>query len=993
MGSKNFAYTGRWQRFAVPHGVEYITVSLLGAGSGTVRGGLVTGRLKVKGTSVLWVGVGGRGLAGVGTKGGVAPFGAGGAGGGGSLPGVSGGGASSIRVGTTTGPVKAVAGGAGGTSGDGGKGGAGGNSTGENGWTPTTGPDDPGDGSEGHATGGTQDQGGFGGVSGLAALPDGAAAILAILGSAGHGGSATGGGSYGGGGGGGGYRSGGGGQSGLLDTAPGGGGGGGSNYSGGLISATSTRGEGALGNGSVTFSWVEPPPANQPPSPPTQVKIVGIDAVAEMATRSMGQVSITAKVSDPEGKRTRVLARLSTSRDFTVGVHTLLGSSVASGQRSTVTFTGLSRNTLYYGRLYSRDNRGRTSTNYSAISFWTNRNPQAATLVAPADGTTITSVSSVTFDWQHNDLDEASPVQRGWQLRYRPARTATAPAGPWTTLSGADSVTSHVVAAGTFTPNRHYEWQVRTQDPQGLWGEWAISQTFFISGSTLSPLPLTPGNGEAINTDDLPAFTWKFRSPASGDTQVTADLRYRVIGAADWIVIAGDVSVPGPDEALPIPDGALVPGFHYEWQVRTKATVGTLVSDWSESADFWTVSTPGVGVGTAAPIADFDDLSGLLGQGVNRAFVYDKGGHVLRGEITNLTSVKWDRRRDDISEAQVVVTNLDPDTTALLKDTHTWMHELVIFRNGVRVWEGPITLVEDDPSGPCTIQAKDVMGWVYRRILRQGYNDSYRIVNGVELGAFSVVQRAAQIIVNGLAPDDPNILRFLTTFNFPDDAGESRVVPAFSRTSWEEVDDMAATAGLDYTTVGRRIILWDTHRAIGRLPEMRAEHFSSPPIVSEYGMLLATGFGVTNNNGIYGLTEKPPSAYGIVEQLASAYGETDGGSTDVLTPAARLSLEQNLTSQAVRNIGGRWPAPTIVRVPDNSTLQPDTPVDINSLVPGVWIPLRAVTRIRNIAQWQKLDSMTVNQTEEAEQITVVMSPAPNGGQDPDADSSLSQEED
>jgi hypothetical protein len=992
VGSKNFTYTGRWQRFSVPHGVEYITVTLLGAGSGSVRGGQVTGRLKVKGIGTLWVGVGGRGNAGSGTRGGVPGFGAGGPGGGGAHPGASGGGATSIRSGTTTGPVRAVAGGAGGTSGDGGKGGQGGNSVGENGWTPFTGPDNPGDGSEGHATGGTQDQGGFGGQSGLAALPDGSSAILAILGAAGAGGSATGANSYGGGGGGGGYRSGGGGQSGLLDTAPGGGGAGGSNYSGDLINATNSRGEGALGNGSVTFSWVEPPPANQPPSPPTQVKIVGIDATAEMATRSMGQVSITARVSDPEGKRTRLVARLSTSRDFTVGVHTLVGSSVASGQRSTVTFTGLARNTLYYGRLYSRDDRGHTSTNYAAISFWTNRNPEAPTLISPADGTTISSVSSVTFDWQHNDLDEGSPTQRGWQLRWRHARTALSAAGAWTTVAASDAVTSHVLPSGTFTPNRNYEWQVRTQDPQGLWGEWAVPQTFFISGTTLSPLPLAPSLSEAVNTDDLVPFSWLFRSPSSGDSQVTADVRYRVIGADDWITVVGDLTTPGSFPGRDIPDGSLIPGHHYEWQVRTKATVGSLVSDWSESADFWTVSTPGLGTSPASALSDYEDLSGVLGQGENRAFVYSKGGQFSLGEITNTTMVRWDRRRDDISEATVTVTNLDADTTALLSQVHTWMHELVIFRNDVRVWEGPITLIEDDPSGVATIQAKDVMAWVYRRIMRQGYNDSYRVVNGVELGAFSVVQRAAQIILNGLAPDDPNILRYLTTFNFPDDAGESRVVPVFSRTAWEEVDDMAATAGLDYTTVGRRIVLWDTHRAIGRLPEMRSSHFSSPPIVSEYGMQLATAFGVTNNNGIYGLTEKPPSDYGLVEQLASAYGETDGGTTDVLTPAARLSLEQNLTSQAVRNIGGRWPAPVVVRVPDNSTLQPDTPVAINSLVPGVWIPLRAATRIRNIAQWQKLDSMTCTQTSEAEQITVVMSPAPNGGQDPDADSTLSQEE-
>jgi hypothetical protein len=54
-------------------------------------------------------------------------------------------------------------------------------------------------------------------------------------------------------------------------------------------------------------------------------------------------------------------------------------------------------------------------------------------------------------------------------------------------------------------------------------------------------------------------------------------------------------------------------------------------------------------------------------------------------------------------------------------------------------------------------------------------------------------------------------------------------------------------------------------------------------------------------------------------------------------------------------------------------------------VPGVWIPLRATETIREVSQWQKLDSMDVEQNASGEKITVVMSPAPNAGQDPDAD--------
>jgi hypothetical protein len=60
------------------------------------------------------------------------------------------------------------------------------------------------------------------------------------------------------------------------------------------------------------------------------------------------------------------------------------------------------------------------------------------------------------------------------------------------------------------------------------------------------------------------------------------------------------------------------------------------------------------------------------------------------------------------------------------------------------------------------------------------------------------------------------------------------------------------------------------------------------------------------------------------------------------------------------------------------------------LVPGVWIPLRAQATVRELAEWLKLDSMEVNETEAGETISVVMSPAPYGGGDPDADAAIEE---
>jgi hypothetical protein len=259
-------------------------------------------------------------------------------------------------------------------------------------------------------------------------------------------------------------------------------------------------------------------------------------------------------------------------------------------------------------------------------------------------------------------------------------------------------------------------------------------------------------------------------------------------------------------------------------------------------------------------------------------------------------------------------------------------------------------------------------------------------------GVVPVITRAERIITNALAPHDPNVLPYLTTITSVKDAMQTNVRPDWSTTAWEEIDGLAATAGLDYTVVGRRIMLWDTHTPIGRLPTMTDGDFSDSPIVSEYGMQTATFLAVSNGSGIAGSVgvenpDRPHGTptyypYGPVEMLASSYGASAAASTDTLTQEGLRALISGLNDQATRNIAGRFPTPLIVRVPDNSSLSPECAVGFQQLIPGVWIPLRASGTCRVVTQWQKLDSVTVNVVAGSEKVQVVMGPAPKGGQDP-----------
>jgi hypothetical protein len=796
--------------------------------------------------------------------------------------------------------------------------------------------------------------------------------------------------------------------------APGGGGGGGSSFTGGIGGASDTQGGGSAGNGSILITWSTPPPANLPPTPPSAVKINGVDATGGMLTKATSSVRVTATVNDPNADTVRLIARWSTSPTFT-SYREVSSGLVKRNTAVTLTLNRLSQNTHYYVRLYARDQHNLWSTGYNGADFWTNKAPSASinSVNAQGSGMTLPSISSATFSWTHQDPDVAD-YQTGFRIRYRVAATSTAAASAWTEVKQyigqngskvpgppTTSVNTWVFDPNTFKGNRFYEWSVVTRDSQGLWGTESLLFSFWVSSVTSSPILLTPKGSSPVDVGAPATFTWRFLDPDPTKHQFNADLRYRVIGnttaigdgdsptAGQWVTIFGQA---GTATSLTVPADSFQPGFTYEWEVRTYNSSGGPASDWSDPFAFYAIGTPGSDA-APFPLPDNAKAQGSLGCGEYRVFIYQQGGQKRIGEVEPASKLTFTRVRDDISTCTVTSNGYSVDCGQLYGQVRSWMHELVVYRDGVRVWEGPITLITYTQT-TVTFEAKDVMAYVYRRVMREGYDDAYRLIKkgtggapDQHLGLLSVVTRAQMLIVQALAPYDPNVLRYLTALPNDDDAQESRVVKSWSRTVWEEVDDLAATAGLDYTTVGRRIILWDTHHSIGRLPELRDGDFSDSPIVTEYGMQLATFFAVSNGSGVAGFTEVAAKAkpYGPIELLASSYSETDSASAEVQTPEALEKAEAALAEQAKRNISNRWPTPLVVRIPDNSTLSPNANVGFQQLIPGVWIPLRSVNTPRPVLQWQKLDSISVEVDDKGEKVHVVLSPAPHGGQDPDSE--------
>jgi hypothetical protein len=345
------------------------------------------------------------------------------------------------------------------------------------------------------------------------------------------------------------------------------------------------------------------------------------------------------------------------------------------------------------------------------------------------------------------------------------------------------------------------------------------------------------------------------------------------------------------------------------------------------------------------------------------AYVYDRGGTQRLFQILPLTSVEWERLRDDISHAVVKIANPGVDCQEQMLSVHPNRMELVIFRGNERVWEGPISRMAWHKDS-IEIEAKDVIHYAYRTIMHAAYDNSYPNI-------VSTIQRTLNILGGELARKEAltppiNVLPFVTAYTTATDSQTSKSTVPYESTVYDDMDGLAWRAGMDYTAVGRRILLFDTHTVWYTTPSVTEADFLSEIVVTQYGMEGATSAAVTSGSGVFAVAGADDPFYGEWEILDSAY---DDDGTAAPTQAALLS-------QAERNLDGRNPVPLHVRVPDGSQLNPNGTLRMEHLIPGVRIPLRATLLTLKVAQMQKLDRVVVTEDgESGEKIAVTMSPA------------------
>ena len=353
----------------------------------------------------------------------------------------------------------------------------------------------------------------------------------------------------------------------------------------------------------------------------------------------------------------------------------------------------------------------------------------------------------------------------------------------------------------------------------------------------------------------------------------------------------------------------------------------------------------------------------MLGQGDYQVVVYDRGGVTPLGAFDAVSQLVLRWVRDDMGQATVVVPVAQGSVQSeFLNTLRAVRHELVVFRNGVRVWEGPITRINYTPD-LVTVTAADVCWYLSRRALQRTYDWSADTRSAVD-AVFGVLRD--HYPVEG---DPYNIGQYLLTVPTDEDARTAAVHYEFSKSVFELLDGYAARGGLDYVVRGRRIVVADTNTRLMVLPKMSDQDFSGTIQVVEYGNELATQWYVANNEGEYGSAQADT-------QWLDYYGEIDKITNLETEEGERVPSIAAMTSQAERAVSSAYPAPLDLLVPANVRVLPETPVEFTDLMPGAWVPIESYSTPRKLVQWQKIDAVTVNWSDSTDDVNVTMQAAP-----------------
>lgn len=369
--------------------------------------------------------------------------------------------------------------------------------------------------------------------------------------------------------------------------------------------------------------------------------------------------------------------------------------------------------------------------------------------------------------------------------------------------------------------------------------------------------------------------------------------------------------------------------------------------------------------------------------------IHDRGGVRRLAQLKDVSELTWIRELDAIAGATITVAGRYCAQQAdVLNTIAARRHEVVIFRGIFRVWEGPIAQVAWYRDR-VVLTCRDVVEYVNGTPLTQDYpfdtgtpvgessalmTDRIETILLHELTVpYDMETNAGTVTVPRWETLDPpaNILDSLEVRPSPTLLTRSNTV-AFQMTVGEHLDTLAE-GGLNYTTIGRKLLIWDGAYQLGRTRILTEADFfgdvevyaSGPDFAAIAHLSAQRDPDEDDDSPSVGNAGASDPYYGPWTSILSLTTE-EGNDTPV---------QSELNSQAGRYLVGRNPVPIQLRVPQGAGIILSHDLTINQLVAGVVMPVRAVLNLRPVMQDQILTKLTVTETAEGETIHVDLVPS------------------
>lgn len=321
------------------------------------------------------------------------------------------------------------------------------------------------------------------------------------------------------------------------------------------------------------------------------------------------------------------------------------------------------------------------------------------------------------------------------------------------------------------------------------------------------------------------------------------------------------------------------------------------------------------------------------------AALYRKGGDVLIGTFPRLTALGFGRHLDETVPGTLVVPT--GDCCDLLSSVDPWATEIVLFRGGERVAEGPVIVPDIRPTS-AAITFSDVSAWLGERVVKQ----RFRLHDHAVTVAGAAIREA-------LLADDPNILRYLQLVCASVSPKVTGKAARYSQT-WDTMLSSLSDV-IDWTVLLRRIIVMPQGAPLGYGPSLTDADFAGNLGVQIDGGALATHlFGI---DGARLLAERSESSafYGVHERLVdfSQNGIDEIAAGALLTPMMQAA----------------YLAPASIVMPSDASFTPQSHVNFNDLVPGVVFDVSTRAGCTPLEQKMRLLTMDVTVDRDGERIT------------------------